>query len=234
MCQTDIDLAGQTETRQSTSALMIWIQGALVHWRAHTERIVIQSSTAAGEYIALPRGNTTATFVRDIWIFYGNGKPNYYLFTDNQAAEHIATQPKMNDNSRSIDIRHHAIRQDYVNGEKRIGGVATHENTSDILTKNLQPPLHQKHTRELNITQENHSDRQTLSNNVLSISSRHTPQNNEDMHAFPPAFGDLILRPNQPHRNQLPLPHPAAICAHNIQHKNVEKPPKNTQHRRRA
>ena len=38
--------------------------------------------------------NTTAKFVRDILMFYGNGKPNYYLFTDNQAAEHIATQPK--------------------------------------------------------------------------------------------------------------------------------------------
>ena len=62
MCQTDIDLAGQTETRQSTSALMIWVQGALVHWRAHTERIVIQS-TAAGEYIALSRGNTTANLL---------------------------------------------------------------------------------------------------------------------------------------------------------------------------
>ena len=47
MCLTDIDLAGQTETRQSTSALMVWAQGALVHWRAHTERIFIQS-TAAG------------------------------------------------------------------------------------------------------------------------------------------------------------------------------------------
>ena len=48
VCQTDIDIAGQIETRQSTSALMIWIMGAQVHWRAHTERIVIQS-TAAGE-----------------------------------------------------------------------------------------------------------------------------------------------------------------------------------------
>ncbi len=64
VCQTDIDLAGQLEIRQSTSSLMIRIQGAVVHWRAHSERIVIQS-TAAGEYIALSRGNTTAKFVRD-------------------------------------------------------------------------------------------------------------------------------------------------------------------------
>ena len=94
-------------------------------------------------------------------MFYGNRKPNYFLFTDNQAAEHIATQPNMNDHSRSIDIRHHAIRQDYVSGEMRIGGVGTQENTSDILTKNLQPPLHIKHTRELNINQ---NEKQTLTN----------------------------------------------------------------------
>jgi hypothetical protein len=160
VCQTDIDLAGQVETRQSPSALMIRIMGALVHWRAYTERIVIQS-TAAGEYIALSRGNTAAKFVRDILMFYGNGNPNYFLFTDNQAAEHIATQPNMNDHSRSIDIRHHAIRQDYVDGEVRIGGVGTQDNTSDILTKNHQPPLHIKHTRELNILQ---NEKQNLTN----------------------------------------------------------------------
>jgi hypothetical protein len=116
------------------------------------------------KYIALSRGNTTAKFVRDILAFYGNGKPYYYLFTDNQAAENIATQPNMNEHSRSIDIRHHAIRQDYIAGEMRIEGVYTQDNTSDILTKNLQPPLHVKHTRELNTTQETGL---TLSNNVV-------------------------------------------------------------------
>jgi hypothetical protein len=154
---------------------MIHIMGALVHWRAHTERIVIQSP-AAGEYIALSRGNTAAKFVRDILIFYGNGNPNYFLFTDNQAAEHIATQPNMNDHSRSIDIRHHAIRQDYVNGEMRIGGVATQDNTSDILTKNLQPPLRIKPARELNILQQ--PTQTNLTNCVIGITSRGSHRTN--------------------------------------------------------
>jgi hypothetical protein len=189
VCQTDIDLAGQLETRQSTSSLMIRIQGAVVHWRAHTERIVIQS-TAAGEYIALSRGNTTAKFVRDILVFYGNGKPHYYLFTDNQAAEHIATQPNMNEHSRSIDIRHHAIRQDYIDGEMRIGGVGTQDNTSDILTKYLQPPLHQKHTRELHITQET---RKPFTNCVVT----HTLRRRHGTHAT----HNRILA----HAQQLPL-----------------------------
>ncbi len=57
-------------------------------------------------------------------------------------------KPTMNEHSRLIDTRHHAIRQDYVNGQMRIGGVASqdNDNESDILTKYLQPPLHEKHT----------------------------------------------------------------------------------------
>ena len=61
----------------------------------------------------------------------------------------------MNEHSRSIDIRHHAIRQDYVDGLMRIGGVDTQDNTSDLLTKYLQPPLHIKHTRQLHFNKPN-------------------------------------------------------------------------------
>jgi hypothetical protein len=160
----DIDLAGQVETRQSTSGLMVYLNGVLVHWRGRTERLILQT-TAAGEYVALNRANTTAKFIRDILQFYGNTDNIYHLYTDNQAAEHIATQPTMNEHSRAIDIRHHAIRQDYIENKMRIGGIASEDNTSDILTKNLQPPLHQKHCAGLHILQP------TLTNNSLLITT---------------------------------------------------------------
>ena len=81
--------------------------------------------------------------------FYGNTTPIFYLYTDNQAAEHIATQPTMIDHSRFIDLRHHSIRQDYIEHGMRIGGISSKENTSDILTKFLQPDLHHIHTNQL-------------------------------------------------------------------------------------
>jgi hypothetical protein len=43
-CQTDSDLAGQVETRQSTSGYLIYINGALVHYHGRTERLVLQST----------------------------------------------------------------------------------------------------------------------------------------------------------------------------------------------
>ncbi len=149
-CQTDIDLAGQSDTRQSTSSYILYLNGALFHWRAHTEKLIIKA-TASGEYIARSRGNQACKHTRDLLKFFGTTKHIYYLYTDNQAAEHLATQPNMNDHARSIDIRHHEIKQDYVQNNMRIGGVSSANNTSDILTKTLQPPIHAKHCAPLHI-----------------------------------------------------------------------------------
>ncbi len=147
-----------------------------VHWRARTERLIIQT-TAAGQYVALNRGNTTANFIRDVLQFYGNTTNIYHLYTDNQAAEHIATQPTMNEHSRIIDTRHNAIRKDYIENSMRIGGVASSENTSDILTKNVQPHLHQKHCAALHILQ---PTLRTQSNISLTDGSRES-SGGEDM-----------------------------------------------------
>jgi hypothetical protein len=80
-CETDIDLGGQKEARQSTSGYMLYINGALIHWRGRTEKIII-SSAAAGEYIALSRGNTACKFVSDILAFYDNTANIYHIYTD--------------------------------------------------------------------------------------------------------------------------------------------------------
>ncbi len=144
VCQTDIDLAGQPDTRQSTSVYVLYLNGCLFHWRAHTEKIIIKNTTA-GECISLSRGNTACKFVRDLLHFMGNTQQIYYLYTDSQSAEHLATQPNMTDNSRSIDIRHHEIKQDYLQDGMRVGGVCTKENTADILTQ------HAKHCSHLHI-----------------------------------------------------------------------------------
>jgi hypothetical protein len=69
---------------------MLFLCGQLVHLLAFTEKIIIQN-TAAGEYIALSRGNVACKHVRDLLKFYENTSQIYYLYTDNQAAEHLAT-----------------------------------------------------------------------------------------------------------------------------------------------
>ena len=68
MCYTDIDLAGQHETRQSTSGYLLYLNGVLVHGHGCTERLIIQS-TAAGEYIAMSRGHAACKFIKQYYSF---------------------------------------------------------------------------------------------------------------------------------------------------------------------
>jgi hypothetical protein len=86
----------------------------------------------------------------------------------------------------------------------RIGGVGTQHNTSDILTKNLQPPLHIKHTRELNIVQ---NEKQTLTNcaTKLTLNLRRTsddPDTSRNHHL--PQNQQLPLSPS-PKTNRPPI-----------------------------
>jgi hypothetical protein len=55
-CLTDIDLGGQLPTRQSTSGYLLFLNGVLFRWSGRTEKLVM-TATAAGEYVALSRGN---------------------------------------------------------------------------------------------------------------------------------------------------------------------------------
>jgi hypothetical protein len=87
-------------------------------------------------------------------LIHGNTTTTHYMFTDNQAGEHIATQPNMNEQSRSIDIRHRIIRQDYLERKVKVGGVNTKDNNSDVLIKFLTPQLHIAHTTHLNLQQD--------------------------------------------------------------------------------
>jgi hypothetical protein len=99
------------------------------------------------------------------------------ICTPTTKPEHIATQPTMNEHSRSIDTHHHGIRQDYVDGDLRIGGVASQDNESDILTKFLQPPLHEKHTTLLHIKQDKRPPPTQLTNCVLKLTSNGRKRN---------------------------------------------------------
>ena len=125
------------------------INGAPVHWQAKTEKLVMKSTTMA-EFVGLCRANAHGKYLSEILHFYGNALgTEYHLYTDSQTAEHLATQPNMSEAGRAIDIRFHSIKQDYVDGKMRIGGVDTHVNQSDIGTKYLAVVPHLRHARIL-------------------------------------------------------------------------------------
>ena len=106
---TDTDLGGLEETRQSTTAIMIFADGVPIYWKSKTEKTVFWS-TVASEYARFSKGNAVAKWLNSILQFYGNPKQPYFGYVDNQAAEILATNPAFTEASRSVDIRYHTIR----------------------------------------------------------------------------------------------------------------------------
>ena len=119
-----------------------------------------------------------------IMEFYGQQTASYNLYTDSQAAEYLATQPNFTTASRSIDLRFHAVKQSYLQGDCRIGGVKSKQNPADILTKSLQPPLHEEHCQHLKPRQDPLTSRQQNSINIsqcpTTMKRRLSPETNDD------------------------------------------------------
>jgi hypothetical protein len=120
----------------------------------------------------------------------------------------------MSEHSRSIDTRHHAIRQDYVDGEMRIGGVTSQDNESDILTKYLQPPLHEKHTIASHIKQTkrtttltNCASKLTLNGSLIGDQERHEQVTPPHCHCtvIQQTLDDSTLQPGPPRHSVLLL-----------------------------
>ena len=99
--ESDTDLGGQVETRQSTSGVIAHLDGEIVHWLAKTERMVFNGTTKA-ECVGLTRANALGKHITVILEFFGNKMGREYLaYCDNQAAEHLATQPNMCESGRA-------------------------------------------------------------------------------------------------------------------------------------
>jgi hypothetical protein len=144
--ESDTDLGGQIQTRQSTSGVIAHLDGHIIHWLAKTERMVFNGTTKA-EHVGLTRSNALGKHLTVMLEFFGNKLGRECLLRrDNQAAEHLAIQPNMSESGRAVDLRHCSIRQDHADGNMRVGGVKSTDNRSDICAQSTSNLLSTKPT----------------------------------------------------------------------------------------
>ena len=142
---TDSDYAGDIETRRSTSGGIILAYGNLVTWFCEKQAVVTKSTTEA-EYIALYTGISEACYFINV-IQRGMGIQITPIPThvDNQGTIFIAQQEVCNKRTKHIDVRYHFCREqvkEFQNFE--LFYVPTCSNLSDIMTKALNAPSHEK------------------------------------------------------------------------------------------
>ncbi|XP_066159875.1 secreted RxLR effector protein 161-like [Oryza sativa Japonica Group] len=133
----DSDMAGDLDTRRSTSGILFFLTTSLITWQSTKQKVVALSSCEA-EYIA-----TTAAACQAVWLARllsdlldsEIGAPE--IKVDNKSSIAMTKNPVFHDRSKHIDTRYHFIRECVENGKIVINYVRTEEQLKDVLTKPL-------------------------------------------------------------------------------------------------
>lgn len=133
----DADMAGDVDTRKSTSGVIFFLGGNPITWQSTKQKVVALSSCEA-EYIAAAtaacQGVWLARLVSDM-LGTESGVPE--LKVDNQSAIALSKNPVFHDRSKHIDTRFHYIRE-CIDGNKIVlWHTSTENQLADVLTKAL-------------------------------------------------------------------------------------------------
>ena len=133
----DSDLAGDVDTRKSTTGVFFFLGNNLITWQSQKQRVVALSSCEA-EYIAAATGACQATWLaRLLAELKGEKASATTLKTDNQSAIALSKNPVFHDRSKHIDVRYHYIRECVEEDRVRPESIGTTEQLADMLTKAL-------------------------------------------------------------------------------------------------
>jgi len=133
----DSDLAGDIDTRKSTTGVIFFLGSSIITWQSQKQKVVALSSCEA-EYIA-----ATAAACQGVWLacllaeFRGEKSRAFSLKIDSESALQLSRNPVFHDRSKHIDVRYHYIRECIEENRVMLESIGTVEELADILMKAL-------------------------------------------------------------------------------------------------
>lgn len=135
----DSDWAGCYDTRRSTTGWTFTLAGSPIAWASKRQKSVAMS-TCEAEYIAAAEAAKEAIWLRNLLtelnvpsVSLGPIK----LMIDNNAAMKLTKNPEFYARTKHIELRHHFLREQVLEGNIDIVRVDTKDNLADIFTKAL-------------------------------------------------------------------------------------------------
>jgi hypothetical protein len=133
----DSDLAGDVDTRKSTTGVIYFLGNNVITWQSQKQRVVALSSCEA-EYIA-----AATAACQGVWLarllaeLKGEEASAITLNIDNESAIALSRNPVFHDRSKHIDVRYHYIRECVEENRVHLQSIGTLEQLADICTKAL-------------------------------------------------------------------------------------------------
>ena len=129
----DSDLAGDIDTRQSTTSYVFTVGGVAVSQVSRLQKVNVLSTTEE-EYVA-----TTEAAKEMIWLQLfldelGHPQKDNYLFTDSQSVIHLAKISALHSKTKHIQLQYHFIRSILEDGQLKLAKIHTNDNPPDMST----------------------------------------------------------------------------------------------------
>ena len=132
----DSDMAGDIDSRKSTSGYLIKFAGGAVSWQSRLQRCVALSTTEA-EFIAITEACKELLWMKKFLQELGFSQDKYLLFVDSQSAIHLGKNSTFHSKSKHIDVRYHWIRDALDAKLLELAKIHIDDNGADMMTKAL-------------------------------------------------------------------------------------------------
>ena len=150
----DADFAGDKETRISVTGYVVYFMSVPVCWRSRGQKSVTLSTTEA-EYVACSEVVKEVLFILQLLKHLQvELQLPIRVHVDNIGAIFLAENQNSSDRTKHVDTRYHFVRQYIKDGTVLIEFVRSHDNDSDIFTKNTTSEVHHRHSEKLTWTKE--------------------------------------------------------------------------------
>lgn len=133
---TDAGMAGDVDSRKSTSGYLITFARGAVSWQSKLQKCVALSTTEA-EFIAATEACKELFWMKRFLEELGLKQERYVLYCDSQSAIHLSKNPSFHSRSKHIDVRYHWIRDVLDNKFLELEKIHTDQNGADMMTKIL-------------------------------------------------------------------------------------------------
>jgi hypothetical protein len=132
----DSDLAGDVDTRKSTTGYVYTLGGTAVSWVSKLQKIVALSTTEA-EYVAVTEAGKEMVWLQGFLEELGQRQKKGILHSDSQSAIFLAKNPAFHSRTKHIQLRYHFIRSLLDGGQLTLEKILGAKNPADMLTKGV-------------------------------------------------------------------------------------------------